>query len=157
MSKLFAEILGHCYCDNRISADCIKDHFKPIFPGQTIPISLKQVPPISPTSIYSSAQSLQWVQDVEHCLVKPYQLNWLQSVTNSCTPISYVAYSSSVKRCYVSFITTHPDESLYTYYIDIHENCPDGFNMIDGSCECDTKSFPKYYMQHKYRNYNSSR
>ena len=25
-----------CYCDNRISADCIKDHFKPIFPGQTI-------------------------------------------------------------------------------------------------------------------------
>ena len=128
-----------CYCDNRISADCIKDHFKPIFPGQTIPISLKQAPPNSPTSIYLSVQSLQWVQDVEHCLVKPYQLNWLQSITNSCTPISYVAYSSSVKRCYVSFITTHPDESLYTYYIDTHENCPNGFNMIDGSCECDSK------------------
>ena len=30
-------------------------------------------------------------------------------------------------------------KAYYTYNIDIHENCPDGFNVIDGCCECDTK------------------
>ena len=131
-----------CYCDSTTSADCIIDHFKAIFPGQTIPINLKQIPPYSKTSMYLVAQSLTQLYDIEQCQVKPYQLNLLQSIDNSCIPIAYKVYSNShpADRCYVSFKTTYyPDDSLYIYYIDLKTNCPFGFILINGSCDCHPK------------------
>ena len=127
-----------CYCDNNNNEDCITDYFRTIFPGQMVPINLKQIPPYSNTSIYSIAL----FDDVEQCPMKPYQLNWLQSINSSCIPIKYAVYSKSPPestRCYVSFKTTYPDDSLYIYYIDINEACPFGFSLIDGSCECDSR------------------
>ena len=129
-----------CYCKNNNNEDCITDYFRPIFPGQMVPINLKQVPYYSniSTHIYSFAVN----DDVEQCPMKPYQLNWLQSINSSCIPIKYAVYSKSSPentRCYVSFKTTSPDDSLYIYYIDINEACPLGFSLIDGSCECDSR------------------
>ena len=129
-----------CYCDDRISEDCIKDHFGSIYPGQNIPINLKQVPPYSNTSIYSIAQPLEQLHGLEQCTVKPNQLNWLQSINTNCTPITYKIHSNShQQQCYITFKTTFPDDSLYIYYIDINGTCPLGFNLIDESCECHTK------------------
>ena len=126
-----------CYCDDRISEDCINDHFGPIHPGQNIPINLKQTPPYSNTSIYSIAQPLiKQLHGIEQCTVKPDQLNWLLSINKNCTPISYKIYSKSHKQCYVAFKTSYPDDSLYVYYIEINGMCPLGFNLIDESCEC---------------------
>ena len=126
-----------CYCDNRISENCIKDHFGSIHPGQNIPINLKQLPPYSNTSIYSIAQPLEQLHGIEQCTVKPDQLNWLLSINKNCTPISYKLYSKShQQRCYISFKASYPDDSLYIYYIDINGTCPLGFNLIDESCEC---------------------
>ena len=146
-----------CYCDSTTYGDCIKDHFKVIFPGQKIPINLKQIPSHSKTSIYSVAQSLdQQLYDIEQCTVIPYPMNLLQSIGNSCTSLNYTANlkpatsnytmdytahskSHPISRCHISFKTTYPDDSLYIYYIDINETCPLGFNLSDGSCECDAR------------------
>ena len=129
-----------CYCDNGISEDCIKDHFGSIYPGQNIPINLKQIPPYSNTSIYSIAQPLKQLHGIDQCTVKPDQLNWLQSINKNCMSISYKVYSKLLhQRCYVAFKTTYPDDSLYIYYIDINRKCPMGFKLIDESCECHTK------------------
>ena len=136
------EVSTLCYCDNRISADCIKDHFKPIFPGQTIPINLKQTLPYNRTSIYSISQQLEQLQEIKQCSGEPYQLqqNLFQTIDNSCTPIPYKVYSTPDQtQCYVSFQTAYPGDTLYIYYIDIHKNCPLGFSLSDGSCECDSK------------------
>ena len=70
------DITTLCYCENNVYEDCITDYFEPIFPGQMVPINLKQIPPYSNTSIYSIAQ----YDDIEQCPVKPHQLNWLQSI-----------------------------------------------------------------------------
>ena len=130
-----------CYCDGRISKDCINDRFGPIYAGQNIPINLKQIPPYSnTTSIYSIAQPLKQLHGIEQCTVKPDQLNWLLSINKSCTPISYKIYSKFLhQQCYVAFKTTYPDDSLYIYYININRKCPLGFNLIDESCECHAK------------------
>ena len=132
-----------CYCDDRISEDCIKDHFGPIYAGQNIPINLKQIPPYSnTTSIYSIAQPLKQLLNhgIEQCTVKPDQLNWLLSINKSCRPISYKIYSKFLhQQCYVAFKTTYPDDSLYIYYININRKCPLGFKLIDESCECHAK------------------
>ena len=145
-----------CYCDSTTYGDCIKDHFNSIYPGQKIPINLKQIPPYSKVFIYSIGQSLdQQLHDINHCMVKSYPINLLQSIDDSCTLINYTAhlkpvesscasinyttYSKShpITRCQISFKTTYPDDSLYIYYIDINETCPFGFNLINGSCGCD--------------------
>ena len=129
-----------CYCDNVTHEDCIEDHFGTIFPGQRIPVSLKQIPPYSKTSIYSLSQPLDQLHiNVQQCPVESYQLNWLQSIDNSCTPIYYTVYSNYTTRCYISFKTTYPDDSLYIYYIDMHETCPCGFTIVNRSCECDPR------------------
>ena len=135
-----------CYCDEGIHGDCMTDNFNSIFPGQTIPIKLKQIPPYFNMSIYVITEPLEHVHDIEQCPVKIDQLNWMQLIDNRCTPISYAVTvnhyslkSDPVSRCYVSFKTTYADESLYIYYIDINETCPKGFEIINGSCECDTR------------------
>ena len=128
-----------CYCDNVTGEDCIEDHFGTIFPGQRIPISLKQFPPYSETSIYTIVKPLKQFHDIQKCPVESYQLNWLQSIDNSCTPIYYTVYSNYTARCYISYKTTYPDDSLYIYYIDMHETCPCGFTIVNGSCECDPR------------------
>ena len=128
-----------CYCDNTTYEDCIEDHFGTIFPGQRIPVNLKQIPPYSKTSIYSISQPLDQLHiNIHQCPVEEYQLNWLESIDNSCTPIHYTVYSNH-SRCYISFKTTYPDDSLYIYYIDLHEKCPCGFNIVNGFCKCDTR------------------
>ena len=68
--------------------------------------------------------------------MQAYQLNWLQLVPQNCTFLSYKAYSNTLEKCYVSFRTAYPDDSLYIYYIDFKE-CPLGFHINDGLCECD--------------------
>ena len=139
-----------CYCDDQgddSHTDCIKDHFNSTFPGQTIPIKLKQMPPYSKTSIYVIAEPLDDMDDIEQCPVQQYQLNWMQVIDDKCSPISYAVTvnatsypkSDPVVQCYVSFKTTYPDDSLYIYHVDINTTCPKGFEMINGSCECDTR------------------
>ena len=146
-----------CYCDSTTYGDCVKDHFNSIFPGQKIPINLKQIPPYSKIFIYLIAQSLdQQPHGIDHCMVKSYPINLLQSIDDSCTSINYTAHLKSESRCtpinntahskfhpitqcQISFKTTYPDDSLYIYYIDMHETCPLGFSLTDGSCNCDTR------------------
>ena len=136
-----------CYCDD-FHGDCITDHFNSILPGQTIPIKLKQMPPYSETSIYVIAKPLERIHEIEQCPVQQYLLNWMQLIDKKCTPLSYEVTvnqkyypleSDFVIRCYVAFKTTYPDDSLYIYYIDINDTCPKGFEMINGSCECDPR------------------
>ena len=138
-----------CLCDNTTSVDCIKDHFKQILPGQTIPISLKQIPPYSNnTSIYYSIEQplVEKLRDIKQCQVRPDQLKRLHSIDSSCIPLSsYSIYSNDSKQCYVPLKTTYPDDSLYIYYVDINGTCPFGFSLSNGSCECDPglkKVFP---------------
>ena len=134
-----------CVCEGETHTDCIKDHFGPIFPGQTIPISLKQILPlneaISFTAIHRKSfffflQSIPYTQ----CLLlldQTYESKWIQRIGTKCTPLSYKVLSASndYATCFAALSAIGADESMYIYYIDF-KPCPIGFEMYNGSCEC---------------------
>ena len=133
-----------CYCKSETYVDCLRDHnFGSIYPGQTIPISLVRMlhSDVNNTAIYSSSFPYSHnvhVMPHEQC---PRELEWLQLLHTNCTPISYKVHShtslKTSKTCYVSFRATYPDDSFYIYYVDFKE-CPLGFSIHNGSCDCDT-------------------
>jgi len=47
-----------CFCEGEMHTDCIRDHFGPIFPGQTIPISLKQIPPTHVSDSFTAVHEI---------------------------------------------------------------------------------------------------
>ena len=132
-----------CYCSNETNVDCLRDdNFGFIYPGQTIPICFIRIPHsyLVNTAIYSSSSSHDaQLIPYEPC---PSELKWLQLLHTNCTPIDYRVYSSVSlmvpKKCYVSFRATYPDDSFYIYYVDF-KDCPLGFTINNGSCDCDEK------------------
>ena len=134
------------FCDDANQVKYFKDKFKPIFPGQYIPVHLTLLPPFLSVVI----SSLNYTTDkleipYKPCEIQPHQFRWLQLVKQNCTSISYTVYSSTFETCYVSFKTAYPDDSLYIYYIEFTK-CPLGFCINNGSCECDKglkAAFPK--------------
>ena len=129
-----------CFCDDSNQVEYFRDKFKPIFPGQNIPVHLVLQPPYSTTVIF--IYSINFTDQLEYripynsCEIQMHQHRWLQLVHKNCTPITYIAYSNTFEKCYVAFRTTYPDDSLYIYYIEFHE-CPLGFHIDNGSCKCD--------------------
>ena len=136
-----------CVCEGEAHTDCIRDHFGPIFPGQTIPISLKQILPpneaISFTAIHKrsfifSLHSIPYT-NVQCLLIldQTFESKWIQQIGTKCTPLSYKVYSASndYASCFASLSSIGADDSTYIYYIDF-KPCPIGFEMYNGSCEC---------------------
>ena len=123
------------FCNDANHVEYFKDEFESIFPGQNIPIRLIILPPFLNTVLYSinfTTDKLEYKIPYKPCEVQA----WLQLVPQNCTSLSYKAYSNTLEKCYVSFRTAYPDDSLYIYYIDFKE-CPLGFHINDGLCECD--------------------
>ena len=125
--------------------DCIRDHFGPIYPGQTIPISLKQDLPvdkaISFTAIHRKSftfflTSIPYPQ-CKLMLDEPYESKWVQKIGTKCTPLSYKVYSASnnFTSCFAPLSAIGADNSMYIYYIDFMP-CPIGFDMYNRLCEC---------------------
>ena len=131
-----------CFCDdtNRSRVEYFKEKFKPIFPGQYIPVHLTLLPPYKAVVIYSlnftTDLDLEYKIPHKPCKIQSYQFSWLQLVQRNCTSVSYQVYSNTLETCYVSFNTAYPDDSLYIYYVEF-KKCPFGFSIINGSCECD--------------------
>ena len=127
------------FCNDANHVEYFKDEFDSIFPGQNIPVRLIILPPFLNTVLYSinfTTDNLKYKIPYKPCEIQAYQFSWLQLVPQNCTSLSYKAYSNTLEKCYVSFRTAYPDDSLYIYYIDFKE-CPLGFHINDGLCECD--------------------
>jgi len=89
-----------CFCEGEMHKDCIRDHFGPIFPGQTIPISLKQIPPAdhesdSFTAVHAKSFTIFWkpIAYAQCSLMLPYESKWIQVISQQCTQLSYTVYS----------------------------------------------------------------
>ena len=136
-----------CVCEGEAHTDCIRDHFGPIFPGQTIPISLKQVLPLGKTISFTAIHRRSLIifqQSIPYthvqCLLtldQTYESKWIQQIGTKCTSLSYKVYSASndYASCFASLSAIGADDSTYIYYIDF-KSCPIGFEMYNGSCEC---------------------
>ena len=124
------------FCDDTNQVEYFKEQFKPIFPGQHIPVQLTLLPPFKSVVIYSLNLTTGYKIPHKPCKIQPYQFSWLQLVKQNCTSISYRVYSNTFETCYVSFNTAYPDNSLYIYYVKF-KKCPLGFCNNNGSCECD--------------------
>ena len=129
-----------CYCDKATrEVDCFKDNFTstPIYPGQTIPISLVQVPPYKVTGIYprNDVWSSVFLKSFTPCHLVSYhsQDYWLQFVYKECIQLFYKAYSA--ETCSAFFTATGDENTLYHYYIGI-KKCPLGFEISSGTCMC---------------------
>ena len=124
------------FCNETNQVEYFKEKFKPIFPGQYIPVHLTLLPPYKAVVIYSLNLTTGYKIPHKPCKIQPYQFAWLQLVQQNCTSVSYQVYSNTLETCYVSFNTAYPDDSLYIYYVEF-KKCPLGFSINNGSCECD--------------------
>ena len=90
-----------CYCDKITKEiDCFRDNFTtvPIYPGQTIPINLIQMPEFQPTVIYER-QLINYITNV--CQLK--SINSLQLIPNNCTSLFYKAFTTTLEPCVALF------------------------------------------------------
>ena len=126
------------FCNENNQVEYFKDEFDAIFPGQNIPVPLTLLPPFLTTVIHSvnvTTDTLEYTLPYKPCEIQEYQLGWLYLLQRNCTSISYKVHSNTLEKCFVSFITTYPDDSLYIYYIEF-KSCPLGFSISNGSCHC---------------------
>ena len=91
-----------CFCEGETHTDCIADHFGPIFPGQTIPVKLKQVLPVDKKSVSFTAIRRRVFTffkrpiPYEQCrLVLSYDPKWVQKIDTRCTSLSFKVHSAS--------------------------------------------------------------
>ena len=133
-----------CYCKSETDADCITDHFGPIYPGQTISLRLTQVLPVrknnseSFTAIHKKFLFFKGEIPYEECLlVKSQDSKWVQQINEKCSSLAYKVYSASNDSgsCVASLNDIGADNSRYLYYFDF-KPCPLGFDMYNGSCQC---------------------
>ena len=135
------------FCNDDDQVEYFKDKFPSIFPGQNIPVRLTLLPPFLTTVMYSvnfTTDTSEYTLPYKTCEIQAYQLWQLYLVQNNCTSIPYKGHSNTLEKCFVSFKTTYPDDSLYIYYIEF-KACPLGFSISNGSCQCDSgleEAFP---------------
>ena len=127
------------FCNDNDEVEYFNDRVKPIFPGQYIPIRLRLSSDLSPFlcvvlySVNFTMNKLQYELPYRQCMMQPYQHMWFKLLQQNCTSVDYKVYSNTFEKCYVSFRTNN---SLYIYYVEFTE-CPLGFSINNGSCECD--------------------
>ena len=131
------EEVSFCYCKSTDDVDCIIDQFGPIYPGQNIPISLKHNG-TSEVPLVHRYFALTQPYNRPRCeLVPLYNSKFLvQVISHQCTALLYTVlnYHNS-KSCVAQFSATNSRYSLY-YFIDFKNTCPLGFEIYNGSCEC---------------------
>ena len=129
------------FCNDDDQVEYFNDKFEAIFPGESIPVRLILLPPFLATVIYSvhfTTNTMEYtLLPYKPCEIQAYQLGRLYLVQSNCTSISYKVHSNTLEKCFVSFMTTYPDDSLYIYYIEF-KSCPLGFSISSGSCQCDS-------------------
>ena len=132
-----------CFCEGETHTDCMTDHFGPIFPGQTIPVRLKQVLPVDKSISFTAIRKRFFTFSkspipYEQCsLVLSHEPKWVQQIDTRCTPLSFKVHSASnnLTTCFATLSGIGADDSTYLYYFDF-KACPLGFDMYNGSCEC---------------------
>ena len=132
-----------CFCEGETHTDCITDHFGPIFPGQIIPVRLKQVLPVDKSISFTAIRKRFFTFSkspipYEQCsLVLSHEPKWVQQIDTRCTPLSFKVHSASnnLTTCFATLSAIGADDSTYLYYFDF-KACPLGFDMYNGSCEC---------------------
>ena len=130
-----------CYCDNITGEiDCIRDNFTAtlIYPGQTIPISLIQVPPYQITVIYpENCESVQYFNTLPSCMLVPSKSHSIwQFVYKDCVPLHYRAVTNYSKSCSVCFSAAGFKKYSYIYKLGFKKGCPLGFEINNGACDC---------------------
>lgn len=135
-----------CYCESADYVDCMKDHFGPIYPGQAIPISLKQAV-ISDKSTPASAPLVDryfipTFSKLPNCeLVPLYEKSdrLVQVIYVQCVPLLYRVLNNNVNTtacsAYFSDTTTNNWYSVL-YFVSFNKACPLGFENYIGFCEC---------------------
>ena len=145
-----------CYCDKATGeVDCFRDNFipTPIYPGQTTPINLIQVPTpeITATAAYLwrdvSESTHQYNAIDKPCKLVPYQLvNWKNLVNETCMSLPYRVLTTLFEPCFACFSARGFAKSVFhCYYIGFKQKCPPGFEIHNGACDCNkhlTGAFP---------------
>jgi len=130
-----------CYCDSTGEVDCLKDNFIPasIYPGQTIPISLVQLPTAHTTALYPRRDiwSAGFLYHFKPCRLVSYHSSdyRLQFVYLKCIQLFYRVLADIAQPCSAFFAATGDDNTLYHYYIGIKQ-CPLAFQISRGTCTC---------------------
>jgi len=136
-----------CYCDKVTGeADCFKDNFTttPLYAGQIVPINLIQVPTPEITAdaayLWRDVSELKLMQNV---LYKPCKLNqytpskWSPSDKNVHIRLFYRVLSNYFKTCFACFnARVIAKSTFYCYYLNLKQNCPPGFELLNSSCGC---------------------
>jgi len=131
-----------CYCDKATGkVDCFKDDFipTPIYPGQTIPISLVEVPMYQITAIYPrkdfwSSGFLSHFQICQLVSIQPSNY-WFQVVYKECVPLFFRVFTNSYEPCSAFFNAIGSGSTTYHFKIGF-KKCPLGFENHNGSCRC---------------------
>ena len=145
-----------CYCDKATGeVDCFRDNFTttPVYPGQTTPINLIQVP--TPEITAAAAYLWREVSELIHqhyaiekpCKLVPYQLlNWKNLVNETCMSLPYRALATLFEPCFACFSARGIAKSTFhCYYVGFKQKCPPGFVIHNGACNCNkhlTAAFP---------------
>ena len=126
-------MLCHCKTDTEV-VDCFKDHFQPIFPGQTTNISIFLLPTTTQTAVHIDSSVLLKNSFYPPC---EFPSSKIYLVSNRCTSVSFkIKFNSITQRsCSMYLKTTSTPATLFIYYFD-HKECPIGFQFIGGSCDC---------------------
>jgi len=117
-------------------ADCSNDHLAPAYPGETITINIKLLPPHHKTTVHIDSS-----QVLNNSLYPPCEipLAKVYAVSNKCTSLIYKITAKFSKAClvYLKLMTDDKPVTLFVYYLEL-KNCPIGFQNINGSCVCNS-------------------
>jgi len=124
-----------CYCDITGKHDCQINNLGPIYPGQTVTVGLKynrndKLVKLHPVSVEMYQSHLP----SSHCKVASVSetFSFLQNI---CTQINFTILSSNDKQCEL-FLNAKEHDYITILYIKL-SNCPIGFALNMGRCECD--------------------
>ena len=126
-----------CYCTEEMQK-CNVNQLGPIFPGQTLSISLCINHKVEPSIKYilGSIEMYNQFLPKSHCKVPLLHINsW---ITRNCTKLYYVVLSNNQEQCEL-FLNARKHKYITIFYIKLLK-CPLGFSFDDNTekCECDS-------------------
>ena len=128
-----------CYCDNTNHYDCEKELLDPIYPGQTVTLTLyaKTVGLLALNTVITVVDNINWLSPAG-CVITNFSKMVQISERHTCTATKYtIAFQKEgYKWCELFLKGSHDGANKIDIYSITELPCPAGFIKINGICQC---------------------
>ena len=142
-SNISSEPIHICPCENHLPDCSVSEYNFPrtVYPGETFKVS-----------VVAAGQRDGTVPSTVRSSIKKgslHEYEYLQSVNNTCTTLSYTVFTLSPQVYIILFAEASPCPTFVDTYlsgvlqlsisVNINQTCPPGFNISGSSCVCEAR------------------